>query len=73
MTDQIANFDIIACRRDDGRYDVKQMTPGGHLILLREGPFDAAHAATAARQIAMREGSEAWIEHSDGAYMCLNS
>ena len=49
VTDQIANFDIIACLRADGRHEVKQMTPGGHLILLREGPFDAAHAARSRR------------------------
>jgi hypothetical protein len=72
VTDGIATHDIVACLRPDGRYDLKQMTPGGHLILLREGPYDPADAANAAREIANREQSDAWIEHSRGAYMCLN-
>ena len=72
VTNEIENFDIVACLRSDGRYELKQMMPGGHLILLREGPYDPPLAAPAARELAAREHSHAWIEHSRGAYMSLD-
>jgi hypothetical protein len=66
------NYDIIACRRLDGGYDLKQLMVGGHLILLREGPFDRASAAAAALELAEREQSDAWIQEGAKSFRCLN-
>ena len=70
---RIQNHDIVASLHPGDGHALKQMAPGGHLIVLREGPFTRAAAEAHALEFAEREQSDALIEEARDLFRCLNA
>lgn len=65
----VQDHDIIATRRSDGRFDLRQRIRGVEHFL--EGPLEAADAARRARELAAEEQGDAWIQQEPGGLRLL--
>jgi len=68
----IEQYDIVACRRTDARYELRQFIED-ELIMIRAGTLGRPEAAAAALQLARREQSNAWIQDGPGTYRLVGT
>jgi hypothetical protein len=68
---RIQAYDVIGQRRFDGRYELRQRTERGDVLL--EGPFSRRYCGSRLRDLAKEHGSDPWIQESDGSYRPVES
>ena len=61
--------DVLARRRIDGLYEIRQRTHKGDVFL--EGPYSRVTAETRLRALAGEHGSDPWIQETNGTYRFL--
>lgn len=68
----VENYDIVACRGSDGRYELRQFVDN-ELVMMRVGTLGRPEAAAAALQLAKRERSNAWIKDGPDNYRLVGT
>ena len=68
----IEEYDIVACRRTDARYELRQFVDD-ELIMIRAGTLGRPEVAATAMRLARRERSSAWIQESPASYRLLGT
>ena len=66
----IQNDDLVAARRSDGLYEIRQVVDG-ELVMIRLGVYDRPMAEKIAIELAKREQSQAWVQKGPGDYRLL--
>ena len=67
----IQNDDVVALRRPDGRYEIRQAVDN-ELVMIRLGVFDRKSAEKTAIELAKLEQSSAWVQEGPGNYRLLD-
>ena len=67
----LQNYDIVACRRPDGLYELRQLVDQ-ELVMIRVRTFERLEVEAAAVDLARREHSDAWIQDGMGSYRPLD-
>jgi hypothetical protein len=65
------NDDIVACRRSDGRFELRQLVDD-EFVMIRVRAYDRPQAEAAALELSRREQSDAWIQEGAGVYRRLD-
>ena len=70
MLSTIQNDDVVAVRRPDGLYEIRQCVDA-ELVMIRLGVFDRKSAEKTAIELAKLEQSSAWVQEGPGNYRLL--
>jgi hypothetical protein len=69
MSSDLLSYDIVARRRPDGLYDLKQHIRDADVPL--EGPLKREKAEARARELAQSHRTNAWVEEINGPLRLL--
>jgi len=69
MSSDLLNYDIVARRRADGLYEIKQHIRDADVPL--EGPLKREKAEARARELAQSHRTNAWVEEINGPLRML--